>query len=207
MVGSFLRLAAIAALAIGLAGCGSLGPGYDRDAYGPAPSGHQVENRDIPLQCVPYARERSGVMIYGDAYTWWDKAAGRFARTSEPSEGSVMVLFNYAGPNRGHVAVVRDIIDARTIRIDHANWLDDGAIYTDDPVRDVSPANDWSQVKVFNLRTRAWGTRVYPVQGFIGPGTDPGASDPLIARGGGGNGRDAISALIAEDDLESGGGN
>src|SRR5262245_52550220 len=24
------------------------------------------------LQCVPYARLRSGIGIFGDAYTWWD---------------------------------------------------------------------------------------------------------------------------------------
>ena len=33
-----------------------------------------------PMQCVPYARKKSGVKIFGDAYTWWDKAAGRFER-------------------------------------------------------------------------------------------------------------------------------
>jgi hypothetical protein len=204
MVGSILRLAALAALSIALAGCGSLGPGYDSDGTGPVQ--RHVESRDIPLQCVPYARDHSGVMIYGDAYTWWEKAAGRFSRTSEPSEGAVMVLYNYAGPNRGHVAVVRDVVDSRTIRVDHANWLDDGAIYTNDPVRDVSPANDWSQVRVYNLRIGAWGSRIYPVQGFIGPGPEQGSSDPLVARGGGG-GRDEISALISQDDLTSGGSN
>ena len=107
-----------------------------------------------------------------------------------------MVLFNYAGPNRGHVAVVRALVDTRTIKVDHANWLDDGAIYTDDPVRDVSAANDWSQVRVFNLRTGAWGSRIYPVQGFIGPGPDNSDrdSDPLIARA---PKRDAIAARVA----------
>jgi surface antigen len=204
MVGSFLRLAAAAAFCIGLAGCAS-GPGYsDLDDDGGS-AGHHTARREIPLQCVPYARERSGIGIYGDAYTWWDKAAGRFARSNEPSQGSVMVLTNYAGPNRGHVAVVRQVIDTRTIKVDHANWLDDGAIYTDDPVRDVSTANDWSEVRVFNLRTGAWGTRTYPVQGFIGPGPDDGtgSSNPMVA-GYPGRG-DAISALIAQDEEDGGG--
>lgn len=200
MAGSFVRLAAMAAVCIALAGCAS-GPGYsNRDDSGSGPSAE----REIPLQCVPYARERSGVALYGDAYTWWDKAAGRFARSGVPSEGSVMVLTNYAGPNRGHVAVVRQIVDERTIKVDHANWLEDGTIYTDDPVRDVSAANDWSAVNVFNLRTGAWGTRIYPVQGFIGPGPDEGGGDPMVAQYPGR--RDPISALIAEDDAESGGG-
>ena len=35
---------------------------------------------------------------------------------------------------------------------------------------DVSADNDWSEVRVFNLATRAWGGHVYQVRGFIGPG-------------------------------------
>jgi len=210
MVGSFVRLAAAAVFCISLAGCAS-GPDYDDDFDGPAASG-QVARPDSPLQCVPYAREQSGIPIYGDAYTWWDKAAGRFARTSAPQQGAVMVLYNYAGPNRGHVAVVRELIDSRTIKVDHANWLDDGAIYTDDPVRDVSPDNDWSQVKVFNLRTGAWGSRIYPVQGFIGPGRGGDQDDLRIAQNpegysGGYAGGDDISALLSGDDADGDDGN
>jgi hypothetical protein len=114
-----------------------------------------------------------------------------------------MVLFNYAGPNRGHVAVVRELVDARTIKIDHANWLDDGAIYTDDPVRDVSPANDWSQVRVFNLRAGAWGSRIYPVQGFIGPGADDGSLQIARAPASSGGG-DPIATLLSQEDGEGG---
>ena len=174
MVGSYLRLAAAALFCIALAGCAS-GPDYaDNDDFGgrPTPRAGHTERPDSPLQCVPYARDHSRVTLYGDAYTWWDKAAGKFVRSAVPREGAVMVLYNYAGPARGHVAVVRAVLDSRTIKIDHANWLDDGAIYIDDPVRDVSAGNDWSQVRVFNLRTGAWGGRIYPVQGFIGPGPD-----------------------------------
>ena len=162
MVGSIFRLAAAAALCTLLAGCTSTPSSSYNDAG--------VTTPDTQLQCVPFARDHSRVALYGDAYTWWDQAAGRFARGPSPKPGAVMVLSNYAGPNRSHVAVVRDIVDAREIRIDHANWLNDGAIYVDDPVRDVSPDNDWSQVRVFNLQTRAWGGKVYSVQGFIGPG-------------------------------------
>jgi hypothetical protein len=98
-----------------------------------------------------------------------------------------MVLNNYAGPDRAHVAVVSKLVSAREIRVDHANWLDDGSIYVNDPVEDVSESNDWSLVRVFNLKTAAWGGKVYPVQGFIGGkaddrpdlvagGTSPGAT-------------------------------
>jgi hypothetical protein len=136
---------------------------------------------------VPYARDHSGVKLYGDAWTWWEKAAGKFSREFTPETGAVLVLTGYAGPERGHVAVVRSLISAREIHVDHANWLGDGAIYLDDPVADVSANNDWSQVRVWNTRTGGWGTRIYPVQGFIGPGSDsvPGGreaprTDPIL---------------------------
>ncbi len=199
MVGSFVRLAAAAAFCALLAGCAGTHSSYSYDDT-------DVTVPDTPLQCVPYARDHSNVGLYGDAYTWWDQAAGRFARGTSPKEGAVMVLNGYAGPNRAHLAVVREIVDARTIRVDHANWLDDGAIYVNDPVHDVSPDNDWSEVRVYNLRTEAWGGRVYPVQGFIGPGgPDPEtmrlAQNPPAAR----PQTDEIGALIAADsDSEDG---
>jgi len=94
-----------------------------------------------------------------------------------PELGSVLVLTGYAGPRHSHVAVVTAMVSSREIRVSHANWLNDGAIFIDDPVVDVSPDNDWSQVRVFNERTGAWGVRTYLVQGFIGPGHD----NPLVA--------------------------
>src|SRR3569833_700347 len=120
-------------------------------------------------ECVTYARGHSQVKIYGDAYTWWDKAAGVFARGPVPLEGAVMVLHNCAGTERAHLAVVRRLISPREIRIDHVNWFDVGAIYVNDPVMDVSAANDWSQVRVWNIRDGNRGARIYPVKGFIGP--------------------------------------
>jgi hypothetical protein len=180
MSGASLRLAALAACAAMLAGCAG---SNDMDSYAPGrnvPSEAQdsaIATPDSPLQCVPYAREKSGIPIYGDAYTWWDQAAGRYARTAAPSQGAVLVLTGYAGPNRAHLAVVHDVLSAREIRVDHANWLDDGAVYTRDPVIDVSADNDWSQVRVWNIRAGVWGTKIYPVQGFIGPGPDNGTPD------------------------------
>jgi surface antigen len=145
----------------------------------PEPGQNVVSNaHHAPLQCVPYVRNHSDVKLHGDAYTWWDQAEGRFARGAAPQEGAVMVLNNYAGPARAHVAVVRRVVSAREIRVDHANWLDDGAIYIDDPVVDVSADNDWSRVKVWNIKAGAWGTRIYPVQGFIGPDS---AADSRLA--------------------------
>ena len=78
-----------------------------------------------------------------------------------------MVLQDYAGKDRGHVAVVQSVVSAREVRVDHANWLNDGGVLRANPVMDVSSANDWSQVRVWNMQTGAWGARIYPVQGFI----------------------------------------
>jgi len=209
MVGSYTRLVRIrraglqvavaAAVVAGLAGCASSPYDDDDDYRGRVTQARPARPpRSAGLQCVPYARDHSGVKLQGDAYTWWDKAQGRYARSHQPAEGSVLVLYNYAGPARGHVAVVRDIVSTREIRIDHANWLDDGGIYTDDPVRDVSPSNDWTQVRVFNQRTGAWGGRVYPVQGFIGPGGGRDLSDVPIAAAP--RKYDAIATLLAQDE-------
>lgn len=143
------------------------------------------------VQCVPYAREHSSVALRGDAYTWWDKAAGLYQRSPSPQEGAVLVIAGYAGSHRAHVAVVRRLITPREIRIDHANWLNDGAIYVNDPVVDVSPDNDWSQVKVWNIRSGTWGTKTYAVRGFIGPG--PVGGQPLVSA----NDGDPIARQIA----------
>jgi len=182
-MGTIQKLAAVALLALALEGCASSSDVMDYSEY-PMPREHGeakvAEDGHKPLQCVPYARDHSGVKIHGDAYTWWDQAAGKYQRSSQPSAGAVMVLNNYAGPARGHVAVVRTLVGAREIRVDHANWLDDGSIYVNDPVEDVSSENDWSLVRVYNLKTGAWGGKVYPVQGFIG---GYGQGDLLAERG------------------------
>ena len=122
-----------------------------------------------PLQCVAYARMQTGIQIHGNANHWWAKAAGRYPRGTTPKVGAVMVLKGYKTDKRGHLAVVRKIVGSRMLIIDHANWLGHGEINRDTPVLDVSPANDWSQVKVWYIPTNRWGTRVNTVEGFIYP--------------------------------------
>jgi surface antigen len=174
------KAAAIMLLGLSLMGCAS---SYDdgdniqasniETSSLPSETGqnHALEQAgQTPLQCVPYAREHSQVKLYGDAYTWWDQAAGKYERGKAPATGAVMVLFDYAGPEHGHLAVVKRIVSAREIRVDHANWLDDGSIYVNDPVVDVSANNDWSAIKVWNIKTGGWGVKIYPVRGFIGSG-------------------------------------
>jgi hypothetical protein len=158
----------VAALAVGLAlgGCASdfKDPGAIREhSAGAYP---RVVRGAAPLQCVPYARDRSGVRIWGDAHTWWDKAAGRFERSSTPEAGAVMVM-RYGGGERGHVAVVRRVLSEREIVVDHANWLNTGEIGLDNPVMDVSEDNDWSRVRVWYAPGGHYGGRVYVVEGFI----------------------------------------
>ncbi len=126
-----------------------------------------VADRRARLQCVPFVRRETGVEIYGNANTWWTQARDRYERVHAPAEGSVAVLRGYASANRGHVAVVRQIISDRMIIVDHANWLNGGEITRDVPVRDVSPRGDWSQVQVWHVPGGHWGARTYNVQGFI----------------------------------------
>ncbi len=129
----------------------------------------RVVDYSAGLQCVPFAREASGISIYGDANTWWRQAAGRYPRSQMPAAGSVLVVRGYNGPGRGHVAVVRRVDSERVIIIDHANWLNGGEISVGVPVLDVSPANDWSQIRVWHIPGGHWGGRVYGVEGFIHP--------------------------------------
>jgi surface antigen len=153
----YARLLPLAA-SLFLTACGTTSGGYG------AP---RVVSGDKPLQCVPFVREQTGVNIYGDAHTWWTKAAGRYVRDNEPEEGAVLVLKGYRRNDRGHVAVVKHIVGDREIIIDHANWLNDGRIYLDQPVKDVSEDNDWSAVKVWYAPGEQYGARTYEVQGFI----------------------------------------
>jgi surface antigen len=186
---------AVAFLALGLSACAST---IDYSEM-PRPQGRSMVRAEgqKAMQCAPYAREHSKIKIFGDAYTWWDQASGKYPRGSAPEKGSILVLYNYAGTERGHLAVVRTLVSSREIRVDHANWLNDGSIYVNNPVLDVSSANDWSQVRVFNLQTGNWGVRVYPVRGFIGSDRDTGDKDgDLVASLAGGGGE--IRTLIGE---------
>ena len=168
MVRGLRVVAAAAAIASFVAGCASTPPVPVSASItrGDTP---RLVTPDKPLQCVSYVRAHSKFAIRGDAYTWWDQARGHYEQDGEPRVGAVMVLTGYAGPKHGHVALVRRIVSSREIRVDHANWLNDGAVYLNTPVIDVSPDNDWSQVRVWNTRDGHLGGGTYNVQGFIYP--------------------------------------
>jgi len=112
-----------------------------------------------PLQCVPYARELSGIRLRGDAWTWWAKADGHYAKGNTPQPGAVMVLSKTRRLRLGHLAVVVEVRNSREIIVHQANWLNNGRIHRYTPVRDVSPNNDWSVVRVWYTPGRVYGSR------------------------------------------------
>ena len=124
------------------------------------------------MQCVPYARQVSGIELYGDAWRWWEGASGLYERGAAPLPGAVLVMKRDKRMTHGHVAVVTRVVSAREIRITHANWgfagKPRGQVDRDVAVIDESPANDWSQVRVWNGGSFG---RIYPAHGFIYPRT------------------------------------
>lgn len=123
------------------------------------------------LQCVPYARELSGIQIYGDAHTWWKKAEGRYQRGRSPRVGAVMAFIPHRKMRLGHVAAVSRVIDSRTVLLNHSNWSPvngrRGQVERDVKAVDVSPDNDWSRVRVWYHPLQALGKTAWPVHGFI----------------------------------------
>ncbi|MES2302730.1 MAG: CHAP domain-containing protein, partial [Pseudomonadota bacterium] len=96
---------------------------------------------------------------------WWDQAEGRYARGHRPTVGAVMSFAPHGRMELGHVAAVSRVIDSRNVLLRHANWSviegRRGRIENDVRAVDVSPENDWSQVRVWfapigNLGTTAW---------------------------------------------------
>jgi surface antigen len=122
------------------------------------------------LNCVQYVRQATGMSLSGDAWKWWHSAAGRYQRGTAPETDAVMVFSRTKKMHSGHVAVVREVIDSRTIRIDHANWAPQrggkGKVNKRILVQDVSDANDWSVVRVWYPPVNDFG-RPYAVSGFI----------------------------------------
>lgn len=130
-------------------------------------SAHIVETGGN-LQCVAYARSIGAIQIFGDAWTWWESAEGLYSRGSTPQVGAVLVL-KKRGASLGHVAVIRQIVDSRVVIAEHANWLNRGEIEMNSPIIDVSPNNDWTEVRVWYVPAKSWGVSVYPAYGFIYP--------------------------------------
>ena len=166
MAGWIRRLVLLALAGGALSACGS-------NRGGPVPAGSGYEASDGYLSCVPYARARSGLDLRGDGWQWWEAASGRYDRGQRPSAGAVLVLQRTARLRDGHVAVVSRVVGAREIRVDHANWASGGLrgrVARDQPVIDVSPRNDWTEVRVWYPPAAVIGNTVFPAYGFILPG-------------------------------------
>jgi surface antigen len=121
------------------------------------------------LTCVPYARLASGIELMGDAWSWWDRAKSRYRRGHQPIAGAILVLKRSERLYRGHLAVISHVVGPRQVLVNHANWVP-GRIITNQPVIDVSPKNDWSMLRFYNLSFGVYGA-VYPARGFIYGGT------------------------------------
>ena len=139
------------------------GVSVERRAYAVAVAKKMRAKRQR-VWCVPFARNASGVEIRGNARTWWSKANGAYERGHTPKVGAVMAFSSSRKIPLGHVAVVSAVDSPRQIRIDHANWKRN-QVSLNMVVMDVSPKNDWSQVRVMS-QPNALGS-VYPVSGFI----------------------------------------
>jgi surface antigen len=119
------------------------------------------------LQCVPFARDASGIEIRGNAKTWWAQAAGKYERGNTPKEGSVLTLPGYGKMWAGHVAMVSKIVNDREILLTHANWSRRGGIERNVKAVDVSDKGDWSRVKIWFASLGDLGKTSYPAYGFI----------------------------------------
>jgi surface antigen len=128
---------------------------------------------DTYWQCVPFARLISGIQIFGDAYTWWKQALGRYETGAAPKAGAVLCFKPTDRMKLGHVAVVSQVLTDRIIQITHANWSpiegSRGKVERDVTLVDVSAHGDWSAVKVWYDPNRDLGGSTYATYGFIYP--------------------------------------
>ena len=122
-------------------------------------------------QCAAFARVFSGIQIFGDAWTWWEKATGHYLKGDTPQAGAVLVFKPQGQMRLGHVAVVSQVLTDRIIQVTHANWspIDGGRgkIEQNVTVVDVSPTGDWTQVKVWYDPLRDLGATTYSTYGFV----------------------------------------
>lgn len=139
---------------------------------------------DTYWQCVPFARLISGIQIFGDAWTWWSQASGKYETGFSPRAGAVLCFKPTQRMRLGHVAVVSQVLTDRVVQITHANWSpiegSRGKVEKDVTVIDVSPTGDWSEVKVWYDPNRDLGGSTYKTHGFI---YQDGASRMMAASG------------------------
>jgi surface antigen len=123
------------------------------------------------LNCVQYVKQVSSFDISGNAWMWWNNAKGRYNIGHRPARNSVLVFQRTKAMPAGHVAVVRNVVNRRTILIEHANWAPrngmKGRVSTE-LVEDISEKNDWTSVRVMYKPSMSFG-KPYATNGFIHP--------------------------------------
>jgi surface antigen len=149
-------------LALALSACGASrsAPVAGANPYG--------GGRIAGLTCAPFARELSGIALYGEAASWWDGAAGQYRRSSRPGVGSVLVFRRSSRLPEGHVSVVSRVLTPRQVLVIQANWVPN-ELDEDQLVVDVSERNDWSAVRVWYPPIGQMGAHTYATYGFILP--------------------------------------
>ena len=131
------------------------------------PAGHSFPHAGN-IDCVPFARALTGIPLAGDGPEWWQAAAGKFDRTGVPQTGAILVFRRTGRLPHGHVSVVSRILSRREILVTQANWVH-GRVTQDQLVADISPANDWTVLRVWWEPAHQLGNTVYPAYGFILP--------------------------------------
>ena len=139
--------------------------------------GAPAQAKEPYWQCGTFARMFSGIQIFGDAWTWWESATGRYAKGSSPQTGAVLVFRPTGKMTRGHVAVISAILSNEVVQITHANWGGSrGRVEEDVTLVDVSPKGDWSLVRVWHAPSGSLGVTTYPTYGFIYQSRQAGSS-------------------------------
>ncbi len=154
---TLMRLALLPGLAA-LAACGSS-----------RSSGSMGASTRVPgISCAPFARELSGIALYGEADSWWTQASGKYTRSDRPVVGGVLVFRRTSRLRSGHVSVVTQVVDRRQVMVTQANWVP-GQLDEDQLVIDTSGSNDWTEVRVWWPPVNQLGITEYPTHGFIHP--------------------------------------
>ncbi len=138
-----------------VAACGSPSQRLGNLSMGPS-------SRHPGISCAPFARELSGIALYGDADGWWSAAAGRYARGPRPVLGSVLVFGRQDRLPSGHVSVVSRLLGDRQLQVTQANWV------------------RGQRVRVWYPPVSQLGTHSYVTYGFIHP--DRPATHDQLAR-------------------------
>jgi len=131
------------------------------------------------LQCAPFARQISGIELYGNAGTWWSQAQGRYDRGHEPRVGAVLAFSASRAMPVGHVAMVSKVVSDREVLLTHANWSYRGGIERNVRAVDVSANNDWTDVRVWYGPVGDLGQRSNGAYGFIYPEEAAPATRPV----------------------------